>query len=650
MRTLFICLLLVTGSTGKTQLPAKSDSLLPLILKAKEDTNKVKLLYDQSKLLENTDIDKSKVYAIQARDLSSKLNYEQGLLKSYKALSHAYAYQSKFDSVIYYNNLVINIAIQNRDTFNIGIGYFNLGVAYRYISDLEKAVEYTLIGARLLENKGYDLIECQINDGLQALYQSLMQYDKAITYGKKAVSLGRKLDNKSPLINALNNLGVSYKELGLLGEASRLFQESYQLAVQTENKLIEAIVLNNLCDISIRQQRYDDLKKYADRAIQLHTELEDDDVLAGAKIGLAAYYLHSKDLGQAKVLATEALRLSTTKNLLEARVSALQMLSNISFASGDIPKGFDYLFDQSKFESEVFNESLKEKETGMRIRYETEQKEAQIKQLEAEKKVQQLNIRQKNILNAILIGGAVITLIISLLLYRNYRHKQKLQLQRITELETEKQLAATEAVLKGEEIERTRLAKDLHDGLGGMLSGTKYALNTMKGNMIMTPENAQAFERSINMLDSSIQEMRRVAHNMMPETLVRFGLDTALKDFCNDINQSGALQITYQSFGLENIVIEQTTAITIYRIVQELINNTMIHAAAVTAIVQLTKTDGHLSVTVEDDGKGFDTTILKGSKGIGWSSIQNRVAFLQGKLDVDSAQGKGTSVFIEIDA
>ena len=179
----------------------------------------------------------------------------------------------------------------------------------------------------------------------------------------------------------------------------------------------------------------------------------------------------------------------------------------------------------------------------------------------------------------------------------------------------------------------------------------------MKGNLIMTPENQQAFERSMDMLDSSIKEMRRVAHNMMPEALVKFGLNTALKDLCNDVNQSGALRVSYQSIGLENEIIEQTTAITIYRIVQELINNTMKHAAAKTAIVQVTKSGDQLAVTVEDDGTGFDTAILKQSKarpddqvgrGIGWSNIQNRVEFLKGTLDIQSTKEKGTSVHIEM--
>ena len=281
-------------------------------------------------------------------------------------------------------------------------------------------------------------------------------------------------------------------------------------------------------------------------------------------------------------------------------------------------------------------------------RYNYEKQQNEISQLENDKEIQQLLIKHKSTLNYIFTGSAIILLLISLLTYRNYKQKQKLQQQRIIELETEKQLAATEAVLKGEEQERTRLAKDLHDGLGGMLSGIKYSFNTMKENLIMTPDNHQAFERSMDMLDSSIKEMRRVAHNMMPEALVRFGLDTALKDMCNDINQSGALKVNYQSMGMAGVVIDQTISITLYRIVQELINNTMKHARAKMSIVQVIKSNNQLTLTVEDDGNGFDTNILKMHKGIGWINIQNRIEFLKGNLEITSKEGEGTSVQIEI--
>lgn len=168
----------------------------------------------------------------------------------------------------------------------------------------------------------------------------------------------------------------------------------------------------------------------------------------------------------------------------------------------------------------------------------------------------------------------------------------------------------------------------------------------MKGNLIITPENVQAFERSMDMLDNSIKEMQRVAHDMMPETLVNFGLDTALKDFCDTINQGGALSITYQSIDMQQAVVNQTTAITIYRIVQELVNNIIKHASARSALVQLSNEHNTINITVEDDGKGFNKELLNHARGIGWSNILNRVDFLNGKADIVSEPGKGTSVNI----
>jgi signal transduction histidine kinase len=170
----------------------------------------------------------------------------------------------------------------------------------------------------------------------------------------------------------------------------------------------------------------------------------------------------------------------------------------------------------------------------------------------------------------------------------------------------------------------------------------------MNENLIMSPENHQAFERTIDMLDSSMQEIRRVAHNMMPEILVRSGLDAALNDYCNDINQSGVLQIVYESVGLENETYDPTIAITIYRIVLELITNTIKHADARTAIVRLNKSKDRLVLTIEDDGKDFDTNMLNRTTGIGWTNIQDRIDLLEGKIDVNSGAGKGTSVHIEL--
>ena len=342
-------------------------------------------------------------------------------------------------------------------------------------------------------------------------------------------------------------------------------------------------------------------------------------------------------------MADSAMALANEYNMRNVRQKIYALQSSLYYAMQNSKLGYYYFNQYELLNDSLLNESITKNTIHIEKKFETAKKETQIK-------LQQSQLRQKNNQIYFLIAGVLALLFISLLGYLNYRNRRKLQQTKIDELEKEKQLTATEAVLKGEEQERSRLAKDLHDGLGGMLSGIKFSLNNMKGNLIMTPDNSQAFERSIDMLDSSIKEMRRVAHNMMPEVLVRYGLNDALKEFCNEIDRSGVVHLNYQSIGMEKIIIDQTIAVTIYRIVQELVNNAIKHAVAKNVLVQLhlTQPDRLLTVTVEDDGKGFDKTTLKQSSGIGWNNIQNRVEFLKGKLDVSSITEKGTSVLIEV--
>ncbi len=644
---LFISLYILCSLSVSAQ-TAVSDSLLKLLPAAKEDTAKVQLYVSIGDGYENNQPETAKQYYREAIALSLKINDRKGYYKALTYISNTFMVQGNFDSMLYFNEQALIVARELNDSLSIGISLFNIGIVYRDKSDFEKAIAYCLEGRIIMEKKGNKRIEVQMNDALQVLYNARTEYDKAIVFGEKAVQQSRDLKMKSFLAQSLINLSLSYTEKGNLEKTEELIKEALQIAVELKDVRFEATALQNLAGIFLKKGDYVQLKKYAERSLILYRQIGSLDGEATILRALAICYLQDRNLVKAKEFAEQALVSDRKNKFKREESSVLRVLSVIAYAENDVDKGAKYDQESTVILEAMIKDVLSENSANLEKKYETQKKEAQIKQLEAEKKVQQLSIKQKNIFNYILIGGLASLLLISLLGFRTYKQKQKLQQQRISELETQQQLTATEAVLKGEEQERTRLAKDLHDGLGGMLSGIKYSFNTMKGNLIMTPDNAQAFERSMDMLDSSIKEMRRVAHNMMPEALVKFGLDTALKDFCNDINQTGALNITYQSIGLEGQEINQTTAITIYRIVQELINNTMKHAGAKAAIVQITKSGNQISVTVEDDGKGFDTAILNQSKGIGWTNIQNRVDFLKGKLDVNSGAGKGTSVLIEL--
>jgi signal transduction histidine kinase len=445
------------------------------------------------------------------------------------------------------------------------------------------------------------------------------------------------------LLVSINNLSLSYQRTGENEKAIELIKRQLELAKQlNRRRSIERALINlaavcyNLGDVQGLETARLELNKHLSESPVVDPKIKTYQFIVNAY-----YAILQKNFNEAERQLMEGLNVAEADSIIDPLLDIYITLSMIKAAQHDFKAAHFYNQKWDDLSTSLHEEELSEYAMELETKYETEKKEAQIQ-------LQQATIEQKNTLNFILVGSAIVLLIISLLSYRNYTHKQKLQQQRIAELETQQQLTATEAVLKGEEQERTRLAKDLHDGLGGMLSGIKYSLNTMKGNLIMTPDNAQAFERSMDMLDSSIKEMRRVAHNMMPEALVKFGLDTALSDFCNDINQSGVIKVAYQSIGLSGTsTLSQTTAIAVYRIVQELLNNVIKHAVAKSVIVQVSKTNDDIAITVEDDGKGFDPAILKGSKGMGWNNIESRITYLKGKLDIQSEPGKGTSVLIE---
>ncbi|MFT3935572.1 MAG: sensor histidine kinase [Chitinophagaceae bacterium] len=651
MRLILVAAFICIGSfVLHAQSPRERDSLFKVLNSTKADTSKIKLYLLVGNTFESNDEDSAKFYFKKAGDLSKKINYSWGYYKYLTSYGNALLAHGKNDSSIYYQQKAYETATQMKDSLNMGISLFNIGINYTQKADYTKAIEYSLQGKQIIEKAGDKRLEMQMNDALQVLYNARTEYKKAVVFGEMALAQARELKDMDMVAQCLINLSMNYVELKEIQKCNTSLEEALKISEELGNLRFKATTLENLAAIGLKERDIPRTIKYANQGLDLYKQVGSLDGQATALRALATCYLQLKDNKKAMEYAQQSLDIDRKNNYKREEASILRLMSYIAYAKGDARDGLDYDDKSNAMLEDLMKDILSQQSSDLEKKYETEKKEAQIKELQAEKKVHELTIRQKNILNYSLVAGACILLIISLLSYRTYKQKQKLQQQRISELETEKQLTATEAVLKGEEQERTRLAKDLHDGLGGMLSGIKFSMNTMKGNLIMTPENQQAFERSMDMLDSSIREMRRVAHNMMPETLVKFGLDTALNDFCNDINQSGALRVSYQSIGMEGADIDQTTAVTLYRIVQELVNNSIKHAAAKSVIVQLTKTNGDLSVTVEDDGKGFDTNILKQSKGIGWSNIQNRVEFLKGRIDVNAAPGKGTSVLIEINA
>nr|WP_286435455.1 ATP-binding protein [Myroides odoratimimus] len=184
------------------------------------------------------------------------------------------------------------------------------------------------------------------------------------------------------------------------------------------------------------------------------------------------------------------------------------------------------------------------------------------------------------------------------------------------------------------------MARDLHDGLGGLLSGTKLHLTQL--NDKVEGQAKQGLDKSINQIDAAVTELRKVAHNLMPDLLVNYGLKEALDEFGIRMSND-TLDIHIEFLSYTNSL-SQDQQLLVYRIIQELVNNAIKHAAASQIIIQLVEEEHEIIVTVEDDGRGFDINKLDLKKSAGFHNIQSRIQFMKGTLAVHSEENIGTSV------
>ena len=200
-------------------------------------------------------------------------------------------------------------------------------------------------------------------------------------------------------------------------------------------------------------------------------------------------------------------------------------------------------------------------------------------------------------------------------------------------------------MVNGQEAERTRIAKDLHDGLGGLFSTVKMYFSSLQHDKKELKEN-ELFQKSYSLVDSAAEEIRNIAHSMMPEVLMKLGLINAVKDLCDSITAGKLIRVSLEVHGIHNRL-SSNTEIMLYRIIQELLNNIMKHAQATEVIIQFVRDAERLSVVVEDNGKGFNTAQVDNLESSGLEAVKSRVNYLNGKLNIDSEKGIGTTVMMD---
>lgn len=312
-----------------------------------------------------------------------------------------------------------------------------------------------------------------------------------------------------------------------------------------------------------------------------------------------------------------------------------QLLEVINESKGDYKNAYLALSEYVDISDSIFTQQSLQQINDLNVKYETSEKERII--AEKDLTLTRKNANMRMLVISLIAIGSILLLSIFL-----YIQRKKTYQQNLVTLKREQDISLLKALMTGEEKERNRLARELHDGLGGILAAAQMHMSSYKavGNASDTDNKTKAEE----LISQAAVESRRIAHNLLPETLLRFGLNTALQEYCRSITESKLLLVEYQSSGLAARM-EQSVELSIYRIVQELINNIVKHAGAKEALVQVQQTGQRLAITVEDDGKGFAPAK---TNGIGLSNINSRISYLNGTIDIQTGQQKGTSVFIEI--
>ncbi|MFS0489265.1 ATP-binding protein [Leadbetterella byssophila] len=635
--TLVLSLAFIAGAWSQQR--SELDSMLRLLPKAKKDTSLVLLYYDIGFEYAKGDYSKAKSYYLKAKQLSEEIGFLRGRVLFASYYCNILNAQGEYDSSLVINKEVIKLAEHTKDSIQLAKCYINLGNVFNYKQQYDSAVHYYLKGKSFANH--HPRMTAHISFLLGPVYLDLGKKDEAIRQLESSLSYFRKAGDPRMLGQVLLNTGSAYEASGNAEKGRSLLHESLKLAREIGFEELRLHCLVSLMNNYIWDGKGSDpiIEKYAKEALPIAEEQGNKMGMVLVNKALGVHYTFKRQFMDAGKYLDTTLSMADQNEFLEERQDALYRKGLLYMAMGRLEEGNSLLN-----ESFVLKDSILSKETRNQIimaeeRFESEKKEAQIL-------LQDATIQRKNLLNYIFIGSTLGLGMILLLLYRNYRNKQEIQKAKIDELETEKQFLAAQSLLKGQEDERSRLAKDLHDGLGGMLSGVKLQLGAMKGNMIMTEENGVLFNSALNKLDQSIAEMRRVAHNMMPEALLQLGLEQALRDYCESISSAGKFKVSTEFHGLSERM-NSSTEVSVYRIVQELVNNAVKHADAENILVQVLKREQSISITVEDDGKGFDAERWEESPTAGLKNILSRVNYLGGSMDIKSVPEKGTSIYIE---
>ena len=577
-------------------------------------------------------------------------------------LAEAEKYQNiHSDTALVYNEKALSLALKTRSLRHLSLSLQSMGVYCLSHEMYREAMSYFLNCLTIEEKRGDNKRMADIYADLGLVYYYLEVFERSLDYNQKALDIYRSLSDTTGIARALGNLGSLHSSREFCEKRTRDEKLiDFQTAIDYYKQSLEYCLLGNDQDGVAKNNQdiaavYNKLEKpqialdYVLRALGHYRQVDDPEGVLGTLFTLGKTYYRLGEYSKSVEAFRESEKMSVERKLTGGIQYLYEAMAMPYHDMGDYKNAYDCYIKYMTIRDSVYNAEKTKQIIELETKYQSELRQKEILRLKAEQKRR----------NALLYSLSAIVLLLVFSIYYHLRLSRKnriidlqnLQLKedKIRELEQERLYLATKSVMEGEEAERTRLASDLHNGLGGLLSGIKINLSSMKENAVITHENVAAFNHALSLLDTSISELRRIAHNLMPETLNHYGLKTAIEDFCNQVAPSGKPELSFHFFG-DEIRYTRELELTMYRVIQELVNNALKHSDATAINIQLFSESNRLSAQVTDNGKGFDTAQGGNEgRGKGFENIRDRITALNGRLEIWSQPGQGTEVSVEIE-
>jgi len=520
----------------------------------------------------------------------------------------------------------------------------------------DSAVYYYLEALNSFNSNNHNAEFYEIKNKLGNIYLTLYDYDNAIKQLEDASEYFLKSKMYEAFVRSSNQLGVAY----LNGDQEILSRRSFLKSIEINRKFLRDTSLtieNNTFLIRYLNNRgdFNSSVKLANTNIKLAEKIKLTSGIIDNLIFAGKGYLQTTRYEEAIESLKRAEQLSIEAGLPEQLPEIYHLLTKASLNTSDPTGALTYLEEYTSAVNKQNNMEIVKSSKEIAEKFNSEKKDSKIKFLETQNAIKTFNAEKQRATIIFLMVGLVLFGMLLYVIYRNYTNQIKnnqiineqkslLHSQTLKQAQQDNQIIGMEAMLKGQEAERNRIGKDLHDSLGATLSTIKLHMSAITRSEQQGAE--LGLQKTKELLDDACEEVRKISRDMMPITLSNYGLNVALEELVDKFTTPAGPQVIYQVYGLHKLG-NRDVELFIYRVIQELINNCIKHAQADEILLQINYLEDKMVITVEDDGRGFN--YIPGlSTGMGIKNIEYRVRYLKGNLTIESQPGQGTTTVIEI--